>query len=72
MISMSQEKIQNRLMTHITKMVHQEEQKTEIIKKLDHKTAFVINDFVMKFLSQKYRESMAKWFKKSGHGMNVM
>ena len=26
----------------------------------------------MKFLSRKYRESMEKWFRKSGHGMHVM
>ena len=26
----------------------------------------------MKFLSRKYRESMAKWFGKSGNGMHVM
>ena len=57
---------------HILTVVHQEEQKTKIIENLDHKTAFIIIDFSMKLLSQKYRESMAKSFGKSGHGMHVM
>ena len=57
---------------HILATVHQDEQKTNLLENLDSETAFLIIDFAMKFLSRKYRESMAKWFGKSGHGMHVM
>ena len=38
---------------------------------MDENTAFVVIDFVMKFLSRRYRESMANWFGKAGMGMHV-
>ena len=56
---------------HILTVIHQDTHKYEIMRSLDEKTAFVIIDFAMKFLSRRYRESMAKWFGKSGNGMHV-
>ena len=38
---------------------------------MDENTAFVVIDFAMKFLSRRYRESMANWFGKAGMGMHV-
>ena len=58
--------------SHILTVIHQDSHKYDILKTLDEETAFVIIDFAMKFLSRRYRESMAKWFGKSGIGMHVM
>ena len=57
---------------HILTVIHQETQKTDILENLNSNTAFIIVDFAMKFLSRRYRESMAKWFGKAGHGMHVL
>ena len=56
---------------HILATVHQEMQKMDILENLSHDTAFLIVDFAMKFLAQRYHESMAKWFSKSGMGMHI-
>ena len=57
---------------HILTVINQEKQKTEIFNSLDTETAFIIVNFTMKFLSRRYRESMAKWFGKADHGMHVL
>ena len=57
---------------HILTVIHQDSHKHDILENLNNETAFIIIDFAMKFLSQKYRESMASWFGKSGNGMHVM
>ena len=57
---------------HILTVIHQDSHKHDILENLNNETAFIIMDFAMKFLSQKYRESMASWFGKSGNGMHVM
>ena len=38
---------------------------------MDKNTAFIVIDFAMKFLSRRYRKSMANWFGKAGMGMHV-
>ena len=59
---------------HIIAIINQDVQKQEIIQMIDAdpETALIIIDFAMKFLSRRYRESMAKWFGKAGNGMHVM
>ena len=57
---------------HILTVIHQDSHKYKILGELDEETAFIIIDFAMKFLSRRYRESMSKWFGKSGNGMHIM
>ena len=59
---------------HIIAIINQDAHKQDIITILDNdpETALIIIDFAMKFLSKRYRESMAKWFGKAGNGMHVM
>lgn len=57
---------------HILTVIHQDTHKHDIFEEIDDETAFIIIDFAMKFLSQRYRESMANWFGKSGNGMHVV
>ena len=57
---------------HILTVIHQDSHKYDILRTLDEQTSMIIIDYAMKFLSCRYRESMAKWFGKSGNGMHVM
>ena len=55
---------------HILASINQEHAKKKLLAEMDENTAFVVIDFAMKFLSRRYRESMADWFSKTGVGMH--
>ena len=45
---------------------NQDRARTDALEKLDEKTVLIVNDWAMKFLPQKYRESQTDWFGKRG------
>ena len=49
---------------HIVRSGNQERARTEALEKLDEKTVLIVNDWAMKFLAQKQRESQTDWFGK--------
>ena len=51
---------------HILRSIHQDTARTDILASLDEFTIFVIQDWAMKYLPRKYRESQTDWFGKRG------
>ena len=51
---------------HILRSMHQDTARTDILASLDEFTIFVIQDWAMKYLPRKYRESQTDWFGKRG------
>ena len=45
--------------------------KMDVLEDLSQDTAFLILDFAMKFLTQRYHNSMVKWFGKAGMVIHV-
>ncbi|XP_020608740.1 uncharacterized protein LOC110047346 [Orbicella faveolata] len=51
---------------HLLRSVHQDQARLDIIDTLDPEAVLIVNDWVMKFLPQRYRESQTEWFGKRG------
>ena len=49
---------------HIIRCVNQDQARIDILELLDNNTILVVNDWAMKFMPQKYRESQADWYGK--------
>jgi hypothetical protein len=43
----------------------------DVLRLLDEKTVFIVNDWAMKFLPQRYRESQQDWFGKRGISWHI-
>ncbi|KAK3746674.1 hypothetical protein QZH41_020586, partial [Actinostola sp. cb2023] len=56
---------------HILRSTHQDQARLDIIDALDSESVFIVNDWAMKFLPQKYRESQADWFGKRGISWHI-
>ena len=56
---------------HILRSANQYQARIDALEKLDDNTVLIINDWAMKFLPQKYRESQTDWFGKRGISWHV-
>ena len=56
---------------HILRSANQDQARIDVLEKLDDNTLLIINDWAMKFLPQKYRESQTDWFGKRGISWHV-
>ena len=51
---------------HLLRAVNQDEARVNVMEKLDENSVFLVQDWAMKFLPRKYRESQSDWFAKRG------
>ena len=51
---------------HLLRAVNQDEARLNVIQSLDENSVFLVQDWAMKFLPRKYRESQSDWFAKRG------
>lgn len=51
---------------HLLRSVNQEEARLDIVNALDNKSVLLVQDWAMKFLPRKFRESQTDWFAKRG------
>ena len=56
---------------HVLRSASQDQARIDALEKLDDNTVLIINDWAMKFLPQKYRESQTDWFGKRGISWHV-
>ena len=52
--------------SHILRSTNQNRARLDVLEHLDEKNILIVNDWAMKFLPQRYRESQADWFGKRG------
>ena len=57
--------------SHILRCVNQDQARIDVLELLDDDTILVINDWAMKFIPQKYRESQADWYGKRGISWHI-
>ena len=51
---------------HLLRSVNQDEARLDVIDSLDETVVLLVEDWAMKFLPRKYRESQSDWFGKRG------
>ena len=51
---------------HILRSFNQDQARLDCLDLLDNETLLIVNDWAMKFLPQRYRESQSDWFGKRG------
>ena len=56
---------------HLLRSAHQDKARLDVIDALNEETVFIVNDWAMKFLPQRYRESQADWFGKRGISWHI-
>ena len=56
---------------HLLRSVNQAEARVDVIEKLDETSVLLVQDWAMKFLPRKYRESQRDWFSKRGISWHV-
>ena len=56
---------------HLLRSAHQDKARLDVIDALNEETVFIVNDWTMKFLPQRYRESQADWFGKRGISWDI-
>lgn len=56
---------------HLLRNVNQDEARLDMLNKLDERSAFLVQDWAMKFLPRKFRESQADWFGKRGISWHI-
>ena len=56
---------------HLLRSTHQEQARFDAIDSLNSETVFIVNDWAMKFLPQRYRESQTDWFGKRGISWHI-
>lgn len=56
---------------HLLRSVNQDEARVDIVDKLDETSVLLVQDWAMKFLPRKYRESQRDWFSKRGISWHV-
>ena len=55
----------------ILRSAHQDQARLDAVEALDSETVFIVNDWAMKFLPQRYRESQTDWFGKRGISWHI-
>ena len=56
---------------HLLRTVRQDQARFDALDFLDEQTVLMVNDWAMKFIPQKYRESQADWFGKRGISWHI-
>ena len=56
---------------HLLRSAHQDQARLDIIDALNQETVFIVNDWAMKVLPQRNRESQANWFGKRGISWHI-
>ena len=56
---------------HLVRTVRQDQARFDALDLLDERTVLLVNDWAMKFIPQKYRESQADWFGKRGISWHI-
>ena len=52
--------------SHLLRAFHQDQARQDALSHLDEKTVIIINDWAMKLLPMKFRETQSQWFAKRG------
>ena len=52
--------------SHLLRAVNQDKARLDILQNLDNASVLLIQDWAMKFIPRKYRESQTDWFGKRG------
>ncbi|KAL9962792.1 hypothetical protein ACROYT_G031932 [Oculina patagonica] len=56
---------------HILRSIHQDAARIDALGSLDETSAFIVQDWAMKYLPRKYRESQSDWFGKRGISWHI-
>lgn len=56
---------------HLLRNVRQDQARLDALDLLDERTVLLVNDWAMKFIPQKYRESQSDWFGKRGISWHI-
>lgn len=56
---------------HILRSFNQDQARLDFLDLLDNETVLIVNDWAMKFLPQRYRESQSDWFGKRGISWHI-
>jgi len=56
---------------HLLRSVQQDKARTDVLDNIDNTSVHITQDWAMKFLPQKYRESQADWFAKRGISWHI-
>ena len=56
---------------HLLRSTHQDQARLDVIDALNSGTVFIVNDWAMKFLPQRYRESQTDWFGERGISWHI-
>ena len=56
---------------HQLRSVQQDKARTEVLEQLDENAVLITQDWAMKFLPQKYRETQSEWFGKRGISWHI-
>lgn len=56
---------------HTLRSTNQDQARTDVLDQLDEKSVLIVNDWAMKFLPRKYRESQTDWFGKRGISWHI-
>ena len=51
---------------HLLRSVNQDEARVQVLEELDETSVFIVQDWAMKYLPRKFRESQTDWFGKRG------
>ena len=57
--------------SHILRSTNQDRARLDVLEQLDGENILIVNDWAMKFLPQRYRESQADWFGKRGISWHI-
>lgn len=57
--------------SHLLRGLHQDQARLDVVDELDESSVFLVEDWAMKFLPRKYRESQKDWFGKRGLSWHV-
>ena len=52
--------------SHTARSINQDSARVDVLESLDESSVFVVQDWAMKYLPRKYRESQTDWFGKRG------
>ena len=56
---------------HLLRCANQDEARLEVIDALDESSVLLVQDWAMKFLPRKFRESQSDWFAKRGMSWHI-
>ena len=57
--------------SHILRSANQDQARLDVLEQLDEENILIVNNWAMKFLPQRYRESQADWFGKRGISRHI-